>query len=342
MSQNMEFLYLSQEDVIAAGGLEMAETLNVVERVFSMVDNGEALEPLSPMENWDGGEGQKVGVHFGALAGDVNLAGVKWITVNPTNPAKRGQPTIIDVTVVSDPQTGFPIAVMDGTLISARRTGAIAGIAAKYLARPDSEVVGLIGLGVITRAQIAALKEVLKQIKQVKVYDIKPERAEAFADEMEAELSLPMEIAGSARHAVEGSDVVAVATAGVTLATSYIEASWLKEGSFYCNMGSFDEKFQVIAQADKFVLDTPIQLQCEDRSLGLFHRHGLLDDKNIVYMGEIINGKEPGREDERERTYFKSWGVTTIDVAEAYRVYERAKEEGIGQTLELWQQPFWV
>ena len=340
MKSKMQFLYLSQEDMIAAGGLEMAETIRVVEKAFRIVSQGQSIEPHMPSVGWDGGEGQRLAAHLGALAGDVNRAGVKWAGSNPTNPMKRNTPRATVILVLNDPHTGYPLAVMDGTILNFTTTGATSGVAAKYLARPDSEVIGLIGLGVITRGQITALKEVLKQIRRVKVFDINTKRAEAFAREMGEELSLPMEVMGSAKETVVGSDVVAVATFGVGPADSYVEASWIKEGSLFNIMSSYDAKGEVIAQSDKVVVDAPMDLRSE-RRMSLFYKPGLKNE-DVLYLGEIINGKKPGRESEREKIYFKSWGMSVFDVAEAHWIYQRAKEKGIGQVLELWHEPHWV
>jgi ornithine cyclodeaminase len=336
----MEFLYLSQEDVIAAGGLEMAETLQVVERALLMMGKGQGLEPLSPTVKWEGGEGQRIGCNFGGLAGDLNVAGVKWLMVNPTNPTKRNQPRRMELLIISDPQTGFPLAVMDGTLIAESRVGASSGIAAKYLARPYSKVIGLIGAGVITRAQTTALTEVLKQIKRGKVFDLNAKRAHTFAQEMGEELSLPMEVMDSAKETVEGSDVVAVATSGVTPADSYIEASWIKEGSLLSIMSSYDAKVEVIARSDKVVSDNTKALDCTDRHLGMFCAQGLLKREDILDLADIVAGKVAGRETEREKIFFTSWGLVVYDLIEAYRIYQRAKQEGIGQVLELWHKPY--
>ena len=342
MKQSLEFLYLSQEDVIAAGGLEMTETLRTVERSFCLVGNGQGVEPLSPTVKWEGGEGQRIGANFGGLAGDLNIAGVRWITLNPTNPAKRNQPGTIQLITISDPQTGFPLAIMDSTLILERRVGAISGVAAKYLARRDSEVAGLIGLGIITRVQITALKEVLKKIKRVKVFDVDTRRAETFAREMGAVLSLPMEVMGSAKETVEGSDVVAVATSGVGLADSYVEPSWIKVGSLCSTLSSYDAKVETIARSDKIVLDNIQALDCTDRNLGLFCAQGLLKREKILDLAAIVAGRTPGRESEKEKIFFMSWGMVLCDVAEAHRIYQRAKEKGIGRVLELWHRPYWM
>ena len=341
MNSSRQFLYLSQEDVIAAGGLEMGETLRVVERAFSMMGNGQGLEPLSPTVKWEGGEGQRIGANFGGLAGDLNIAGVRWITANPTNPTKRNQPSVTELIIISDPQTGFPLAVMDGTLILERRVGSLSGVAAKYLARPDSEVIGLIGLGIKTRHMIIALREVLKHIKRVKVFDLNDtKRAEAFAQEMGEELSLPMEVMATAKETVEGSDVVGVATSGVALADSYVEASWINEGSLFSIMSSYDAKVEVIAQSDKVVSDNTKALDCEDRHLGMFCAQGLLKREDILDLADIVAGKVAGRETETGKIFSTSWGLVVYDLIEAHRIYQRAKQGGIGQVLELWHKPY--
>jgi ornithine cyclodeaminase/alanine dehydrogenase-like protein (mu-crystallin family) len=342
MNSSRQFLYLSQEDVIAAGGLEMAETIRVVEQAICMANQGQALEPLMPSVGWDGGEGQRLHAQLGALAGDLNVAAVKWVAMNPTNPWKRNTTRGNMFLILSDPHTSFPLAVMDGTLITATTVGAASAVAAKYLARPDSEAIGLIGAGVITRGQITALREVLKHIKRVKVFDLNTKRAEAFAQEIGEELSLPMEVMGSAKDTVEGSDVVAVATSGVTPADSYIEASWIKEGSLLSIMSSYDAKVETIARSDKVVLDTLQALDCEDRGLGMFCAQGLLKREDILDLADIVAGKLAGRETDTEKIFYIEWGLVVNDLIEAYRIYQRAKEEGIGQILELWHKPRWT
>lgn len=338
MNSSMEFLYLSQEDVIACGGLDMAKTIQDVEKTYSMVEQGQFLEPLLPSVIWSG---LRIAAHAGGLGGDLNVVGAQAIISNPENPIKRKMPSRTGIFVVINLETGFPLAVMDVNVINSMRTGAVAGVAARYLARANSEVVGLIGAGVVSRCQIMALNEVLKEIKQVKVFDIKSEKAQVFAREMGEELGLPFEVAGSAQEAIVGSDVVATATP-VTLEGSYVEASWIKEGSFLSQLSEYDSKVEVIRNSDKLVLDTLQQLDCQDRGLGMFRAQGLLKREDILDLGDIVNGKVPGRENESEKIFFKSWGVTAQTLMSAYRVYKEAKRKGIGQVLELWHEPHWV
>ncbi len=338
MKSSVEFLFLSQEDVIACGGLDMAKTIQDVEKTYLMAEQGESLDPLLPAVIW---RGRLMAAHAGGLGEDLNVVGFQAIISNPENPIKRKTPARTGIIVIGDLETGYPLAVMNVDLIGSMRTGAVGGVAAKYLARADSEVVGVIGAGVINRCQIMALNEVLKGIKKVKVFDIKSEKAEVFAKEMEAELGLPFEVAGRAQEAIVGSDVISAATP-VTLENSYVEASWIKEGSFFSQLSAYDAKVEVIQNSDKFVLDTLAQLDCRDRGIGLFCAQGLLKEEDMLGLRDIVNGKVPGRENESEKIFFKSWGVTAQTLMSSYRVYKEAKSKGMGQVLELWHEPHWV
>ncbi|MGO4119058.1 ornithine cyclodeaminase family protein, partial [Rhizobium ruizarguesonis] len=132
------------------------------------------------------------------------------------------------VIILADPNNGFPLAVMDGTIVSAMRTGAATGVAAKYLARPDSSVVGVIGAGVQSRTQIMAINGVFQnQLKQVKVYDLNEEKTKKFADEMSRELNLDVVPVESAEAAIRDSDIVVTATMSTF---PYVKGEWLKEG----------------------------------------------------------------------------------------------------------------
>ena len=111
------------------------------------------------------------------VGGEVGTAGVKWIPSMPENPQKRGLPRACAIIILSDPHTGLPLAVMDCTVISAMRTGAAMGVAAKYLARKHSAVLGLVGAGVQNRTQLLAMSRVLPQLTEVRVFDLRPERA---------------------------------------------------------------------------------------------------------------------------------------------------------------------
>src|SRR5207249_450691 len=136
--------------------------------------------------------------------------GIKWVGSVPANHA-RALPQTSALVVLNDPETGFPVAVLDGTWITAMRTGAVSAITAKYLAPPRAEVLGLVGCGVQQRTQLLALAAVLRP-QQVRVYDVQPEAMEAFARQMRDLVDVPIEACDGPRAAVEGADVVVSAT----------------------------------------------------------------------------------------------------------------------------------
>ena len=339
--RSVRFLFLSQEDVIAAGGLDMPKTIACVEKSFSLVDKGQAMEPDPPMLMFGGQAGRRVTMHPAYVGGDVETVGLKWTPANPDNPRTIGMPRATAMDIINDPMTGHPLAVMDGTIISAMRTGAVTGVGFKYLGRPASAVVGLLGAGVIARTQLVALKTVMPRISEVKVYDLLPGKATAWAEEMSAQYALPVRAVASARECVEGSDVVVGCTT-VSADQRYVQPNWLKEGSLYSNISDNDATFEAILRADKVVVDGPRQFTIPV-VMGLMARQGLISFETVYgTIGEIINGKKPGREDDRERIFYSCLGLGCHDIVNARRIYDEARRLGIGVELPLWKEPHWV
>ena len=124
------------------------------------------------------------------LGGDFEICGMKWIAGFPPNPVKFGIPRAHALLILNDSWTGVPLAMMDGTYISAMRTGAVTGVGAKYLANPDSKVVGIIGCGVQAKTQIMAIKTAIPSVRLLKGYDIRPEASKQFAEWASQELGI--------------------------------------------------------------------------------------------------------------------------------------------------------
>jgi ornithine cyclodeaminase/alanine dehydrogenase-like protein (mu-crystallin family) len=221
------------------------------------------------------------------------------------------------------------------------RTGAVVGVGAKYLARPDAKIVGMIGAGVINRTQLMALHQALSQIELVKLFDIVPAKAQAFAEEMSAELGLQIELVDSAQAAVEGADVVAPAT-NVGPEDRYIQAEWIKEGAYLANLSVNDYTMEAVLRCDRIVVDNLKQLQVPTALLTDMVAEKRLDPKHITELGAIVNGKAPGRTRAEERIFFSPLGMGIEDLINAHRVYHEAKRRGIGTELELWHEPVWT
>jgi ornithine cyclodeaminase len=341
MSREVKFLYLTQEQVIECGGLDMDQTVKAVEDVFRLLHAGQCIEPQSPIIHWNGIHGRRISMHPAYIGGDVQVTGIKWIPSNPDNPVKRKMPRASALIILNDPETGFPLAVMDGTVISAMRTGAVVGVGAKYLAQPEASVVGLIGAGVINRTQLMALHVALKQIQQVKLFDFVPEKAHAFAAEMSERLEVEIQVVDSARAAVQEADVIAPAT-NVGPNDRYIQAGWLKAGAYLANLSVNDYTVEAVLACDKIIVDNKKQLEVPDTILTDMVGQGLVNPENIVELGAVISGEQPGRTTGGERIFFSPLGMGIEDLINACRVYQEACRRGLGQELELWHEPFWT
>ena len=343
-SQTVEFLYLSQEDVIAAGGLDMAGTMQAVEAAFRLHGEGKTILPPKPVLRWGGPETEETTGRIMAmpayLGGDTRIAGIKWIPSAPQNPAKYHLPRANAVIILNDPDTLMPVAIMDGTIVSAMRTGAATGVAAKYLARPGARRIGLVGAGVQGRTQLMALKCALPKAEQVLVFDLDAAKTAAFARQMRQELSLEVRPVESAEAACLGADVFVTATMSTF---PYVKAEWYMPGAFHSEISFWDTPPEVLGHLDRIVADDYYQV--EHHGVDVCYRavrDGFITRDRVTDLADIVAGKVPGRQSDAQKILFNPIGMGINDVAEAYRVYRQAAAKGIGQKLNLWNSPHWI
>jgi len=341
----MELLYLNQDEVIAAGGLDMKSTIQVVEEAFRLHAFEDDVLPMKTVLRWGGIETEATRGRINAMpayvGGSFDVAGIKWIGGFPKNPFEyEDLPRATGIIILNDAHTGVPLAFMDGTLISAMRTGATTGVAAKYLAKRDTAIVGIIGAGVQARTQLMALNESLS-IEQVKVYDLSENRSKEYAKQMKELLDLKIKVMGNAKECVHGSDVFVTVT---TAHEPIVKNSWVKKGSLYAHVAGYEDEYAVARNSHKIVVDDWEQVKHRGAStLALMHNDGILEDKDIyAELGEIVTGEKAGRETDDERIYFSPVGMGTEDLTVAYRIYESAVKRGIGRRLKLWTRPRWV
>lgn len=317
-------LYLSRADVEAVD-LPMPDIIAALEAMF--VEKGQGKVEMPP----------KPGIHprkdafihaMPAYIPSLSAAGIKWISGYPDNQAK-GLPYISGLLILNDPDTGIPIALMDATWITARRTGAATAVAARRLARPDSASAGIIACGVQGRSNLEALAAVF-DLRRVRAYDIHPEIAQRFAAEMEQRLQLEVEAVRTPRECVEADLVV---TSGPILKNPdpVIEPGWLRPGSF-ASAVDFDSYWQggALAEADKLATD-------DTRQLEYYRGQGYFSQTPQAYadLGEILAGGKPGRQREDERTFCINLGIALDDMATAIIVYREARKRGLGTELPL-------
>jgi ornithine cyclodeaminase/alanine dehydrogenase-like protein (mu-crystallin family) len=342
-AERVEFTFLSQEDVMAAGGLDMRMTIEAVEKAFRLFSEDKVVLPNKIVMELPPGERERGRMNGLAayMGGGWEVAGIKWIPGFPSNPSTRNLPRASALIILNDTNTGMPLAVMDGTLLSAMRTGAVGGLGARYLGREDSEVAALIGMGVQARTQAMALAETLPNLKEIRGYSRTKYKADKVAEEIRELTGIRTIVASSPRDAIEDADIIDTATCANE---PIVKNAWIKKGSLFVHVGSYmEEEYEVVLQSDKIVVSDWETVKHRKMVLARMYNEGLLTDDDIyANLDEIVSGKKAGREKREERIFFAAGGMAHEDIAIASMVYERAKAQGIGQRLRLWNHPLWV
>ena len=320
-----QLLYLSRADVEEVG-LEMATIIELLGDAFREKGAGRVEMPPKP------------GIHtqpdafihaMPAYIPALHSAGIKWVSGYPEN-QKRGLPYISGLLILNDDETGLPYAVMDCTWITAYRTAGASALSAKYLARPESEVVGILACGVQGRTNLEALA-VLFPVKRVYAYDIVPEVQQHYIEQMSVKLGLEIVGVDNPKQAVVESDLVVTSGPILEHPEPAIEQGWLQPGAF-ASAVDFDSYWQpaAMAQMDKISTDDHDQFFYY-RSVGYFQS----TPDPYADLGELAAGLKPGRERENERTLAINLGLAIDDMAVAPEIFRHAKEGGIGTWLPL-------
>ncbi len=320
-----QLLYLSRKDVERVA-LDMATIIQLLESAFR--EKGEGRVEMPP----------KPGIHtqpdafihaMPAYIPGLRSAGIKWVSGYPANQA-LGLPYISGLLILNDDETGLPYAVMDCTWITAYRTAAATALSARFLARPESSVAGILACGVQGRTNLEALK-VIFPIQRAYAYDIVPEVQKRYVEEMSKKLDLEIIGVDNPHKAVAESDLVVSSGPILKHPQPTIQKDWLKPGSFGSAV-DFDSYWHpsAMAQMDKIATDDHSQFQYY-RSVGYF---GQTPDP-YADLGEIVAGFKPGRQSDDERILAINLGLALDDMAVAPEIFRRAKELGLGVWLPL-------
>jgi ornithine cyclodeaminase/alanine dehydrogenase-like protein (mu-crystallin family) len=318
-------LYLSRADVKAAG-VTMAEIIDALEVAFREHGLGHAEMP------------PKLGVHsqpeafihaMPAYIPALRAIGMKWVSAYPDNQT-RGLPYISGLLILNDDETGLPLAVMDCTWMTGMRTGAATALSARYLARPESQTVGILGCGLQGRTNLEALN-VLFPLKHVVAYNRTPEKAVRYAREVQERWGLEVTVASRPQEAVTGCDMVVTAGSISKQPHATIKAGWLDAGAF-ASLVDYDSYWDgaALQEVDKFCTDDIPQLE-------YYRRAGYFQNIPPIHasLGELVTGQKPGRESAAERTIACNLGLALDDMATAPLIYRRAVERGLGTWLSL-------
>ena len=325
-SKKLEFLYLSHADVVKVG-LTVSESVQLVTQSFSEHGKGQVENPPKP------------GVHpqpdafihaMPAYLKESGICGIKWVSGVPANVPKR-LPTIAGLIVLNDVTTGLPLAVLDGTYITALRTSAASGLAARHLARPDAQVLGIVGTGVQGKYHTLFLRHVLPSIKTIKLFDSWKPSIESYLKEIKPVLGegVKVEVMDSIEQVLTGSDVVVTAT-GKLLEPVFFE-KWVKPGALVLPVHCAGWEKDVLTKMDMVVVDDWPQFVSMVESV-----YTPLPSKDSVpTLGEVVIGRKPGRQSNEQRIINFNVGLAVHDIIVASKVVEKAKQMGLGTTLEF-------
>lgn len=301
--------------------LSMSETLKAVEQSFRLQTEGTTIMPPKLYLNLPEYQGD-----FRAMPAYVDgAAGVKWVSVYPNN-WKQNLASIMATIILCDPNTGCPLAIMDGTHITNIRTGAAGGVAVKYLARRDSSVIGFIGAGIQARTQLLAISEVLPKIEQVKVFDQNWNASLKYVDEMGVNLGINIRPVETIREAIE-ADIVVTTTPS---RKPVVKKQHIKSGTHINAIGA-DAKGKQELEADllrnaKIIVDN-IEQASHSGEINVPLSEGVIKIEDIYgTLGEVVANMKKGRENNEEITIFDSTGVAIEDIICAKLVYNKARE----------------
>ncbi len=313
--------------------LDFDTSLKVVEDAFRLYAQGKGLK--SGLMNVDSVDGE-FHIKAGALVLGRRLFALKVNGGFFHNPERFSMPSIQGVIVLCDGENGYPLAVMDSSEITMKRTGAAAAVAAKHLARHGSSVLTICGCGVQGRIQVQAMSRVLP-IRNIFLFDVDKAKAESLAKEMSKHLGIRTEVSASLETCVRASDVCVTCTPAHQF---YLRKEDVAPGTFIAAMGADSPDKQELDPelliTNKVVVD--ILEQCEE--VGELHHalgKGMRREDVHAELGEIIAGQKMGRTSEEEIIIFDATGTALQDVAAAAAAYENAMLYGAGKAFNFFQ-----
>ncbi|MCL1994062.1 MAG: tyramine oxidase subunit B [Spirochaetes bacterium] len=372
MSQKVEFLYLSEPDMIKAGVLNAKRCVEVMDETFQLLGKGDYLMggpeidshglmlffpgeskfPKMPLAGPD----RRYMAMPAYLGGRFHLTGVKWYGSNRANIAK-GLPRSILMLCLNDAETGAPMAIMSANLLSAMRTGAVPGVATKYLASKSARNLAVIGCGVINRACTRGILENMPKAEKMLLCDIDAGKCEEFAKELKAEYSVES-VAVSLEEAIRSADVVTVAVSGEKGVR--IDPSWLKPGCLLTSSGAMDLPDEAFlkntvafdhwsmhklwleeALAHKDGLDFGLSWGATSAAVLKALHAGRLDAGKFISLSDVAAGTGKARKSDDEIIIFYSGGLPVEDISWGAECYEQAKKLGLGHTDKVWDQAHW-
>ena len=373
-STKIDFIYLSEPDMVQAGVTDMPACVDAMEEMFALLSKGDyrmagennsshgsliLFPENSPFPNMPKPTPDRRFMAMPAyLGGNFGTTGVKWYGSNIAN-RERGLPRSILMFILSDTDTGAPLALMSANLLSAYRTGAIPGVGARHLARKESRVAGILGPGVMGKTSLSAFIAACPDIDTVKVKGRGRKSLESFIDWVKAtypQITTITEVETN-EELVRGSDVVAYCSSGATgdpTAYPHVERDWISPGTFLAMpaLGNFDKGVEgpdvrkvldytglYEAWYDEVPKPTHNSIPVVGMKFMDLVDEGRLSKDDLEDLSDIVAGAAPGRRNDEEIIMLSVGGMPVEDVAWGTVLYRNAIEKGIGVKLNLWDEP---
>lgn len=372
----IDFLYLSEADMIAAGVGDTVRCTDCMEEVLMLLDKGDyrmggenanshgcmiqfPAEPEFPAMPKDGPDRRFMAMPA-YLGGRFDIAGVKWYGSNVEN-REKGLPRSILMVTLNDKDTGAPLAYMSANLISACRTAAVPGVGVKHLAVENAKVLGIAGPGVINSMSVETFAALRPSLEALKIFGRGREsidRCAAYVKERCPQFK-EIVVCDTLEECVRDSDIVSFATSTPTGGQEnypYVEREWIKPGCLLCGMGALNTPEELIMDpSTKLVVDYTglYESWAEEYPYPTFDTWFLIGSKftdmihekkleksRMENIGAILNGKLPGRTSDDQIIIYSIGGMPVEDVAWGKTIYENALAKGIGTRLNLWEKPY--
>lgn len=374
MARPTDFLYLSEPDMIEAGVLDAARCVDVCQEVFALLGQGDYLMG-GPSHNSHGmgivfpqhtpfpnmpvaGPDRRFVAMPGYLGGRFDVCGVKWYGSNQANAAK-GLPRSVLTVMLNDKETGEPLCLMSANLLSSARTGAVPGVAARFLVREGAEVAAVLGCGPINRACFKAIVTQVPTLKKVYCYDLFSETAHKFADWSRATFGIEGVVEDDLQTALADAEVVSVAAS--RLKPLVVRDEWFAPGAAIMVSGPIraDDRFwldnRIVydaiglheAYVEEAVASPDKQASYDGVIGGPLYR--LIDDGRLPALADstdlgaiVLGNAEAPRNDATsdDKAIFIACGMSVFDLGWGYELYTTALDRGLGISLNLWNEPF--
>jgi alanine dehydrogenase len=323
--------FLSGPDIDSLG-LTNAEIVAAVEEAVRAHGDGRVVvEPRVHLVPDNGGAG-----HFNVLRGHLSVPGVSGVKVvgDFVSNYAAGLPSELGLLTLYDPETGVPLSVMDATMITACRTGAMTAVGARYLARSDARVLGHVGARGTAFWNVVLLDE-LFDLDEIRITSRRPESREAFARQLAAVTGTYIRVVASAEEVFEGADILVEASRLMT-PEPLLRTAWVKPGAFVVPYGTVSAvELDLLDVMDKVVVDD--WREAQSGRFGALRRHvdtGRLSAASLhAELGQIVTGARPGREHDDERILFWHRGLAILDIAVGLAILRRAEQQDAGTML---------